>query len=495
MDTAEERPTRSRGRRERERTTIVWFRQDLRLEDHPALIAAVGRGGAVVPVYIWAPAEEGAWPPGAASRWWLHRSLASLDRDLRARGMRLILRQGPSLESLKGLIAATGADAVFWSRRYEPASVERDTMVKRELLASGIQAESFNAALLHEPWTVLNRAGRPFQVFTPFYKNCLSLGPTPPPARAPQRLVPPATWPESVSLDDLRLEPEIDWAAGLREAWIPGEEGAARALGRFLSSAMAGYPDGRDRLDDTGTSRLSPHLHFGEIGPRQIWAAVERAAAARTEPGMYKGAEGYLRQLAWREFAHHLLFHFPHTADRPLRPEFSRFPWRKSDKELATWQRGRTGFPIVDAGMRELWRTGWMHNRSRMITASFLVKDLLLSWLDGARWFWDTLVDADLANNTLGWQWTAGCGADAAPYFRIFNPMLQGRKFDPNGEYVRRNVPELRDVDSRWIHAPWEHSTGASAVDPRYPPPMVDHAVARERALAALAKVQGARTK
>lgn len=495
MEPGEEGQTRSRGRRERERTTIVWFRQDLRLQDHPALIAAVGRGGAVVPVYVWAPEEEGGWPPGAGSRWWLRRSLSSLDRDLRARGMRLIVRSGPSLVALREIVAATRADAVLWSRRYEPAALARDAKVKRALLGDGILAESFNSSLLFEPWMVLNRAGRPFQVFTPFYRSCLAQGPPAPPARAPQRLLPPQRWPDSLDVDDLRLEMDVDSAAGLKDAWTPGEAGAERALRRFLTESLIGYPGRRDRPGEPGTSRLSAHLHFGEIGPRQIWEAVEARAAAMTDPGAYRAAEAYLRQLVWREFANHILFHFPHTIDRPLREEFARFPWRRNARELRAWQAGRTGFPIVDAGMRELRRTGWMHNRTRMIAASFLVKDLLASWTVGARWFWDSLVDADLANNTLGWQWTAGCGADAAPYFRVFNPVIQGKKFDPRGDYVRANLPELHDADAQWIHAPWEGPGSASRIDPGYPPPIVDHAISRARALAAHASLRAARSK
>jgi len=475
--------------------TIVWFRQDLRLEDNPALSSAATRGGAVIPVYIWAPEEEGKWAPGAASRWWLHHSLSALDASLRPPGSRLVLRRGESLAVLEDLAAECGASVVCWNRRYEPAAVARDRRVEAGLRDRGLLAESFNSALLFEPSALLNRAGKPFQVFTPFWRACLRLPQPSPPRTSPRSLPPPGRWPGSIPLEALELEPKIDWAAGLRKAWTPGEEGAAARLRRFLRAGVAGYPDSRDRPDLPGTSGLSPHLHFGEIGPRRIWHSLQDRESRKSPGCSPRGAESFLRQLGWREFAHHLLFHFPGTAEHPLRPEFTRFPWARAPKELAAWRRGRTGYPLVDAGMRELWTTGWMHNRVRMITASFLVKDLRVNWLEGARWFWDTLVDADLANNTLGWQWAAGCGADAAPYFRIFNPALQGRKFDPGGDYVRKWIPELSDLPGAWIHEPHRAPAEALAraeVEPgkSYPRPVVDHSAARERALAALATLR-----
>jgi deoxyribodipyrimidine photo-lyase len=431
--------------------SIVWFGLDLRLADNPALNAAVSAGGPVIPAFIWAPDEESPWAPGAASRWWLHQSLGALGASLRARGSRLILRRGPTLETLRVLMNQTGADCVFFNRRYEPALIARDKMIE-----SALTTRAFKSALLFEPAEL-----KPYRVFTPFWKACLArqeeIGAA---EAAPSKFPAPAKWPPSLQLEELRLLPKTNWAAGFGEVWQPGEAGARRQLLRFRRAALTGYPGARNRPDMAGTSRLSPHLHFGEVSPRQVWRATT-------------GQEAYRRQLIWREFAHHLLFHFPHTAAAPLRPEFENFPWRRDESALRAWQRGRTGYWLVDAGMRQLWATGWMHNRARMIAASFLVKDLLISWQEGARWFWDTLVDADLANNTLGWQWAAGCGADAVPFFRIFNPVIQAAKFDPDSAYARRWIPELGTTD--------------------YPPPIVNHAEARRRALLALARMRARR--
>lgn len=470
--------------------SLVWFRHDLRLADNPALQAAVQRGGPIIPVYIWAPEDEGAWSPGAASRWWLHQSLTSLDTRLTKYSSRLVIRRGDSLSTLQALIRETDAQAVFWNRRYDPSIVVRDTTIKSTFRATRIHVESFNTALLFDPTTLRNRTGQPFQVFTPFWKTCLSLPEPSAPLTDPSRLSAPVQWPDSLPLASLQLEPTIDWASGIRTAWCPGEDGARYELQRFLDAAITDYAEHRDRPDEVQTSRLSPYLHFGEISPRQVWHAVR--TASKKHRAKQRGVEAYLRQLGWREFAHHLLFHFPHTLDQPLRGEFADFPWRESRADLRAWQRGQTGYPLVDAGMRALWATGWMHNRVRMVVASFLVKHLLLPWQAGDHWFWDTLVDADLANNTLGWQWVAGCGADAAPYFRIFNPVAQGEKFDPNGEYVRRWVPELGRLSADWIHKPWEAPTHVLSeagvkLGTTYPEPIVDHYNARIRALAALA--------
>ena len=430
------------------------------------MAAALERPAAVIPVFIWAPEEEGDWPPGAASRWWLGRSLAKLSTELENRGSRLIVRRGPTAEALGRLVAESGADAIFWNRRYEPAAVARDGPLKLKLRERGLLAESFNGSLLFEPWTIRNQNGQPFQVFTAFWRACQSRLTAPSSKDAPRRLLSPEKWPHSLGLAELGLEPVVDWASGFREVWQPGESGAARQLKGFLADRLAAYPVNRERPGVVGTSRLSPHLHFGEISPGQVWRAVlgmmnEKPAAC----------QAFLRQLGWREFAYYLLHHHPESPREALRKEFAAFPWRMDPERFKAWRQGRTGYPLVDAGMRELWRTGWMHNRVRMVAASFLVKHLLISWQDGAAWFWDTLVDADLANNTLGWQWVAGCGADAAPYFRIFNPSIQAKKFDSRGEYLRRWVPEMESGDG-------------------YPDPIVDHKQARDRALEALTSIR-----
>jgi len=473
----------------------VWLRQDLRLADNPALQAACRRGGPIVPVFIWAPEEEGPWPWGGASRWWLHQSLARLAEELRAAGTELIVRRGPASAELLRVARETGATAVCWNRRYEPAIIVRDRKVEESLRAAGLETESCNAALLHEPWTIQNKAGRPFQVFTPYWRTCLASGEPTAPLPAPRRLIAPPRQPESLPLAALELEPKLTWTDGLRTAWQPGSAGAQAELRRFLRGCILSYGEGRNRPDLVGTSRLSPHLHFGEISPRQVWQAVKTFAESQSIPATVWRHWQFLTELGWREFAHHLLFHFPHTPEQPLRAEFARFPWRKNAPWLRAWQRGQTGYPLVDAGLRELWSTGWMHNRVRMVVASFLVKNLLVPWQEGARWFWDTLVDADLAGNTLGWQWTAGCGADAAPFFRIFNPVSQGEKFDPEGSYVRRWVPELARLPAVTIHRPWEASSAALAsagveLGRSYPRPVVSLLISREVALEAYQKIR-----
>jgi deoxyribodipyrimidine photo-lyase len=455
-----------------ETPALVWFRQDLRLSDNPAMTAALERRSPIIPVFIWAPEEEGAWPPGAASRWWLRSSLAKLSADLENRGSRLIVRRGPTAEALSHLVAESGATAVFWNCRYEPAAVARDGDVQLRLREHGLLAESFNGSLLFEPTTIRNQSGQPFQIFTAFWRACLAEQTPPSSKNAPKRLPALKDWPCSLDLSELELEPAVDWASGFREVWQPGESGAARQLKRFLQEALVGYPVNRDMPGVAGTSRLSPHLHFGEISPGQVWRAV--VGMMQDNPA---ASQAYLRQLGWREFAYYLLHHHPKSPEEALRQEFAAFPWRMDPKRFKAWRQGRTGYPLVDAGMRELWHTGWMHNRVRMVVASFLVKHLLISWQDGAAWFWDTLVDADLANNTLGWQWVAGCGADAAPYFRIFNPSIQAEKFDPQGEYLRRWVPESQQL-------PGPKGIGS------YPPPIVDHNEARGRALEALASIK-----
>ena len=474
---------------------IVWFRHDLRLADNPALHAAMQSGKAVIPLFIYAPEEETPWQPGAASRWWLHESLAALDARLRELGLRLIIRFGPALATLREIAKETHADEVFWNRRYEPAVITRDRQVKEALRCDGLSAESFNGALLHEPWTIQNQSKKPFQVFTPFWKYCLAKPDPAEPLPAPKILPAPLKWPKSLALGELELEPKFKWAEGLRVAWQPGEAGATVNLDRFLAKAFDDYTDHRNRPDFVGTSRLSPYLHFGEISPRQVWHDLRQLALKRGLPVEQWRRSQFVSEIGWREFSHHLLFHFPQTPTEPLRANFKKFPWRKDAAWLRAWQKGRTGYPIVDAGMRELFATGWMHNRVRMIVASFLAKDLLLDWQEGARWFWDTLVDADLAQNTLGWQWTAGCGADAAPYFRVFNPTSQGEKFDPHGQYVRKWCPELAQLPGEWLHKPWEAPSKTMAhagveLGRDYPEPIVSHAIAREVALEAFATIK-----
>jgi deoxyribodipyrimidine photo-lyase len=475
--------------------TVVWFRQDLRIDDHTALLAAAARKVPIVPLFVWAPDEEGAWAPGAASRWWLHQSLAALAEDLKILGSPLVIRSGSSLEEIQDVVKTVDADAVYWSRRYEPESIARDTRIKAALSDMNCDASSFNASSLFEPWTIRSKTGGPYRVFTPYWRACLATDDPPAPKRAPRSIEAPATRVESDSLESLALRPTLDWADGIDAAWTPGETGAERHIERLVADVAATYDVRRDRPDVVGTSRLSPHLHFGEVSPRRVWHTL-RARAESWKPAERKSADAYLRQLVWREFALHLLFHEPHTPAQPLREEFARFPWRRSRLDLEAWQRGRTGYPIVDAGMRELWATGWMHNRVRMVVGSFLVKHLLLPWQEGAAWFWDTLVDADLANNTMGWQWIAGSGADAAPYFRVFNPMLQAAKFDPDGSYIKRWVPELADLSPPAIFAPWAVSRDALSkagvvLGKTYPKPRIEHGAGRKRALDAYAKMKG----
>jgi deoxyribodipyrimidine photo-lyase len=476
-------------------TTLVWFRQDLRIADNPALDAALKHGAPVIPVYVHAPDEEGAWAPGGASRWWLHHSLARLDDDLSRVGSRLILRTaGDSLAALSALVRECSATRVVWNRRYEPAIIARDQRIKCALRGAGVEPISYNSALLHEPWTVKNKSGAPFQVFTPFWRHCLELDDPGNPLPAPSWLPSPPRWPGSAHLAGLGLLPRRDWTSGLRAAWAPGSAAAHVLLERFLTECFDEYRVLRDQPGVHGTSRLSPHLHFGEIGPREIWHATRRFALGRGQHSTWRASQ-FLAEVGWREFAYHLLYHFPHTPELPLRAVYARFPWRRNDAASSAWARGCTGYPIVDAGLRELWHTGWMHNRVRMIAGSFLIKDLLISWTEGARWFWDTLVDADLASNTLGWQWVAGSGADASPFFRVFNPMTQGAKFDPEGAYVRRWVPELSGLPDEFIHHPWTAppevlAAAGVTLGENYPERLVDHGIARLEALQALAALK-----
>lgn len=462
---------------------LIWFRRNLRLDDNEVLHAASILHH-LMPVFIWDPDE----PLGESSRWWLNRSLQQFQKQFRDRGLRLILRKGDSLTVLRSLIRETDAQSVWVDRSYEPWQREKDAAIQRELKKCGIPFFSVNDSLLFDPATNKNQQGKPYQVFTPFWNQCLSL---PDPALSAASAVKweaPKRWPQSDKLSDWKLCPSGKWAKKLEAYWDPGSKGAKRVLGEFLKFKMTHYPKDRDRPDLQGTSRLSPYLHFGELSIRRVWHEVRRRAVQDRKKEGGWASEVFLRQLVWREFAAYLLFHFPEMISQPLRKDFLNFSWRKKKSVLQKWQEGKTGYPIVDAGMRELWATGWMHNRVRMIVASFLIKDLLQPWRDGARWFEDTLVDADLANNTFGWQWTAGCGADAAPYFRIFNPVLQGEKFDPEGRYVRQWIPELSRVPARYLHQPWQASPevlrkAGVQLGQNYPRPMVHHDDARKRAL------------
>ena len=433
------------------RPSVLWFRKDLRVADNPALVHAA-RHARMVALYI----DETAAPdrsPGAATKWWLHESLAELQRTLARLGGSLIIRQGEPETVLEALAREAGASAVYWNEVHEPECAARDKSLGQRLKQRNLEVETFDGGLLFPPAAIAKPDGGPYKVFTAFWKACLRSGLPDRPLRAPDRLPPSPPCP-SLDIDDLGLRPVVPWDEGLTEAWTPGTTAGLERLQTFAGQGLADYARLRDRPDLDGTSRLSPYLHFGEISPRQVVAAVVSRTGGGP-PGSGPG-EVLLRELGWREFAHHLLTHFPETPSLPLDARFNAFPWRNAyDEDLRRWQRGQTGIPLVDAGMRELWHTGWMHNRVRMVVASFLTKNLLIPWQEGADWFWDTLVDADLANNTLGWQWVAGCGADAAPYFRIFNPVLQGEKFDPAGRYVRRWIPELAGVPDRHVHHPW----------------------------------------
>ncbi|MGA3157237.1 MAG: deoxyribodipyrimidine photo-lyase [Steroidobacteraceae bacterium] len=479
-------------------TSIVWFRQDLRLADHPALQAALARGGAVLPLYIDAAEEEGAWATGGAGRWWLRESLRALAAELTKRGSRLLVRRGPALSVLQDLVRESSADAIFWTRRYEPALAARDRVVQQELRAAGLLAESRGGRLLAEPEQLRNQSGAPFQVFTPYWRAFLREIEPPLPLPAPATLPAPRQWPRSEPSTVEELIPQAPWMASLSAHWQAGERPAHEQLQTFIDTALERYPDARDRPALAGTSRLSPRLQWGELTPRQIWHAVGTAAAARGHSSAEWRSGKYLAELIWREFSYQLLHHWPSLPEAPMRAAYESFPWREDAVQLQAWQRGRTGIPLIDAGMRELWASGWMHNRVRMVVASFLVKNLRIHWRHGARWFLDTLVDADLANNTQGWQWSAGCGADAAPYFRIFNPVSQGQKFDPEGHYVRRWLPELAALPVAYLHAPWLApplllAASGVTLGVQYPRPIVDLALSRRNALGALQEMHAAR--
>ncbi len=461
---------------------LVWLRDDLRLSDNPALHAATRGGRPVVVLFVLEEVADGHRERGAASLWWLHHSLAKLAESLRERGAELVLRRGDPARILPEVARSAGASAVFCNRRYGRAG-QRDREIADSLRGDGVEFEILSANLLHDPDSLLTKGGGPYRVFTPFWRALAAEGPPRAPLAAAGRLKQAEASVASDRLDDWGLLPtRPDWAGGLRETWEPGEHGAQKRLRRFLDSRLKNYAEGRDRPDRDDTSGLSPHLHFGEIGPVQVWHAVDRDETGRN-------AEKFLSELAWRDFSYHLLEHHPALGEENYNAKFDAFPWVSDETALEAWQAGRTGYPIVDAGMRQLWHQGWMHNRIRMVVGSFLIKDLMIDWRRGAAWFWDTLVDADPANNAASWQWVAGSGADAAPYFRIFNPVLQGEKFDPAGDYVRRWVPELAELPAKHIHKPWQAPDDVLAkagvvLGETYPRPMVDHKVARQRALA-----------
>lgn len=468
---------------------ILWLRQDLRLSDHAALAAAAA-AGPVLLLYVLDDDTPGPWRMGGASRWWLHHSLEHL-----ASRAPLVLRRGRADKVIAGLLGEIRAAAIHFTRDYAPWSAALEQRVKAACDAAGAACHRHRGFLLHEPEAIRNGSGQPYRVFTPFAKACHAAGEP----RQPRPVSGIRFWQGLVkrdALEDWSLRPSRpDWAKGFGAVWTPGETAARTRLADFIDEALAGYAEGRDRPDLPLTSRLSPHLHFGEISPAQCWHAV-RAAQAKAAGSLDRAAEKFLQELLWREFSWHLLHHWPTLPDQPFRPEFGNFPWRTDEAALLAWQKGRTGYPIVDAGLRQLWATGIMHNRVRMIAASFLIKHLLVPWQSGARWFWDTLVDADLASNAAGWQWVAGCGADAAPYFRVFNPVLQGEKFDPRGDYVRKWVPELAAMPADFTHRPWEAppavlSMSGVALGANYPHPVVDHATARDRALRAFQEIRG----
>ena len=474
-------------------SVLVWLRRDLRINDNPALHAACATDRPVVVFYVLD--ETGQDAPGAAAKWWLHHSLQSLSERLGALGSKLILRRGESTETVKSLVAACDATAVFWNRRYTPDGIDADRNLKADLTSDGIEVNSFNGSLLKEPWELKTGSGGHYRVFSPFWRALQKEGPTrTEPASPPNEICAPNRFPESDTLSDWNLLPtRPNWAARFSDVWTPGEDGALQRLDAFLTSGVSNYDEDRNRPDIGSTSRLSPHLAFGEISPLLIWNKTQ-AKIASNDVSEEQGLK-FLSEIVWREFAYVLLYHYKSVKTDPIREEFNRFPWADDEENLIAWRKGLTGYPIVDAGMRELWQTGWMHNRVRMITASFLIKHLLLPWQRGEEWFWDTLTDADPGNNPVSWQWVAGCGADAAPYFRIFNPITQGEKFDPNGSYTKQYVPELEGLPAKYLQKPWEAPVevlekAGVVLGETYPRPIVDHAVARERALSAFDSIK-----
>jgi deoxyribodipyrimidine photo-lyase len=472
---------------------IVWFRNDLRVSDNSALCAAAQSGRPVVCIYVL-DTDPSLRASGAAQRWWLHHALAALSDKLKQLGSELVLRRGVATDVIKQVASESGATAIYWNRRYDPSAITLDSKLKAGLKAEGFDVRTFDGQLLHEPTQIKTASGTPFKVYTPFWRS-FRAGPEPRhPFAAPAKLSPLSSRLHSDRLEDWKLLPENpDWAQGMREEWTPGENGAAARMDAFLHGAIDGYAEDRNIPGRPSTSKLSPHLAMGEITPFQIWHATRNTKSANS-----RDTEKFLSEVGWREFAYHLLFHFPDLANENFNGTFDAFPWGKPDPaHLAAWKKGASGYPIVDAGMRELWTTGWMHNRVRMIVASFLIKHLLIDWREGEAWFWDTLVDACPANNPASWQWVAGSGADAAPYYRIFNPIIQGEKFDGDGAYVRKWVPELAAMPDQFVHKPWEApllvlKAAGVRLGETYPKPIIEHDKARQRALSAFQSLKGA---
>ncbi len=470
-------------------TAIMLFRRDLRLVDNPALNAALQFEN-ILPVYIDSSAQAKDWALGGASRWWLHHSLISLQKSLREKSTDLLIAQGDRDQNIEKLTSQYDVKAIFWNRLYDARFLESDKKLKIRCRELGLIAESFNGSLLAEPWQVLKSDKTPYMVYTAYW-NAFVKTATVRQVETQKGFCPlPKNFKPDLKIENLGFLPRIKWDREFYDHWHPGEQTALKCVDEFLENRISSYDNDRNIPNKNGTSRLSPHLHFGEVSPHQIWQKIVKKYGPIASV-KDKDVVQYSKELIWRDFSYYLLFHFPQIDRKPLRKEYENFPWLNDKKGLQAWQRGQTGYPIIDAGMRELWRTGWMHNRVRMIVASFLIKDMLIPWQKGAEWFWDTLVDADLASNTQGWQWTAGSGADAAPYFRIFNPTLQSEKFDTLGQYIKKWVPELENLGSEWIHEPGEAPeaelrAAGIILGKTYPLPIVEHQFAKIRAMKAL---------
>ena len=457
--------------------TVMWFEQDLRLCDNPALTAALSESH-IMPIFILDEESAGMHQQGYASRWWLHQSLSQLNKRLNGQ---LNFYKGDANSVIDDLTKRLNISKVYWNRRYEPWRISRDTKIKKTLIDRGIKVASFNGTLLNEPWTILKKDQTPYKVFTPYHRKIVQTGKEP--NTVSSAILPNAMVcdEQAILLEKLSLLPKHGWDNKFHEHWKPGEAEAHSKLQRFLNKGLTNYKDGRDFPALKSTSTLSPHLHFGEISPRQISSCLLSVSDDNNR-------EHFTRELHWREFSYYLLYHWPDLPRNNLKKAFDHFPWKSDPTNLMLWQKGLTGYPLVDAGMRELWQTGFMHNRVRMITASFLVKNLLIDWRLGAQWFWDCLVDADLASNSASWQWVAGSGTDASPYFRIFNPITQGEKFDPDGAYTKQYLPELKDLPTKYLYRPWEAPSEVLknaniTLGETYPLPIVDIKATRERAL------------